>query len=135
MRQLTKFERTVLTTYCRWRTAPPTLASIWLAPRALLRLAGIVALLVILTWLASTVGVPLAVAVASFMCGVVFCELIMTARMVRVWPVLAQVFDWDRIDQTLADGAIANPLGEAARGSPFATGRPVSDNPYQSPLG
>ena len=98
--QLTKGQRRNLELYATYRSAPPTF---WQLLRVNLPRLAFMALLVVLLYvLAPTAGTEwLALMVTGLFLGVLVRDIGRFWQFVRMWPVLAAVLDWQRIDRLL----------------------------------
>ena len=98
--QLTKSQRRNLELYATYRSAPPTF---WHLFRQNLPRLVFMALLVVLIYvLAPTAGTEwLALFVTGLFLGVLVRDLGRFWQFVRMWPVLAAVLDWQRLDMLL----------------------------------
>lgn len=101
-------ERRILTAYRSWRTQPPTWGTM------LRRYAGIWLVLVGLALLVFGIlhHTPIETAgwlVDGMVLGAILRDLGAIRQQLAVWPTLAEIVDWARVDARLADRAVTTP--------------------------
>ena len=100
--QLTNAQRSNLELYVAYRFNPPTFWSLF--SKNLIRylvIAGLIVLLALLGLIAGTETFTL-FAMGLFI-GILFRDIGLFLRFLRVWPATAAVLDWPRLEALLAD--------------------------------
>ncbi len=94
-------EQKLLAQYLRYRTAPPTVASI--VRRSLRGWAIIVGIFAVAIVVEYAVRLPLVAALlAGVLVGRIVRDLTSYRQFVRQWPLTSRVLDWDKIDRLAA---------------------------------
>ena len=104
--QLTKSQRRNLELYVTYRSTPPTF---WQLFRQNLPRFAFMALLVVLLYVFAPTGGTewLALIVTGLFLGVLARDIVRFWQFVRMWPVLADVLDWQRIGRLLSNRGAA----------------------------
>ncbi|HSG17855.1 MAG TPA: hypothetical protein VLE70_16240 [Anaerolineae bacterium] len=111
--QLTKSQRRNLELYATYRSAPPTFWSLF--RHNLPRLVFMALLVFLLYLLAPTAGTEwLALIATGLFLGVLGRDIGRFWQFVRMWPALAAVLDWQRLDMLLnsPDAAVQETLDD-----------------------
>lgn len=99
---MNKFERNTLLQYIKMREQSPTTAGIMV--RSWKHYTFLVVLLASICLLAIVLEIRMIAIVATgLVAGAVLRDIGYARRLVRVWPLLEEIMDWNRIEKKMAD--------------------------------